>query len=141
VWPRPARAIPIVLAAQRQRMLELTARKADGWNCPLPSALETGLAALARAGRDPRTLDVSVFAIAVLGANDADARRALERAGPTAQLFGDVETEHVFGGPARARERIADLARRGAREIVLDLRGRPVDEAVDLLAREVVRAL
>ncbi len=141
VWPRPAQPIPIVLAAQQPRMLALTARKADGWNCPLPHALDAGLAALARAGRAPASLDVSVFAIGVLGASDDDARRALARAGPAAQLFGDVEAHHVFGGPERARARIADLARRGAHEIVLDLRGLPIDEAVDLLAREVLPGL
>ncbi len=141
VWPRPARPIPLVLAAERPRMLALAARKADGWNCPLPPRLESGLAALAREGRDPATIDTSVFAIGVLGASDADARRALERAGPSAQLFGDVETHHVFGGPARARDRIADLARRGAQEVALDLRGLPADEAIDLLAREVLAGL
>jgi alkanesulfonate monooxygenase SsuD/methylene tetrahydromethanopterin reductase-like flavin-dependent oxidoreductase (luciferase family) len=138
VWPRPARPIPLVLAARQPRMLALAAREADGWNCPLPHELETGLAALARAGRDPASIDVSVFAIGVLGATDADARRALERAGPSAQFFGDVEALHVFGGPERVRARLVELARLGAQEIVLDLRGVPVDEAVDLLAREVL---
>ncbi len=141
VWPRPAKPIPLVLAASRPRMLALAARAADGWNCPLPQELPAGLAALARAGRARETLAVSVFSIAVVAESDDAARRALERAGRAAQLFGDVESHHVFGGPERARERLADLARRGADEIVLDVRGLPVEEAIDLLAREVLPGL
>jgi alkanesulfonate monooxygenase SsuD/methylene tetrahydromethanopterin reductase-like flavin-dependent oxidoreductase (luciferase family) len=141
VWPRPAKPIPIVLAASRPRMLALAAREADGWNCPLPHELEAGLAAFARAGRARETLAVSVFSIAVVAESDAAARRALERAGRGAQLFGDVETHHLFGGPERACARLRDLARRGADEVVLDVRGLPVDEAVDVVAREVLPGL
>jgi alkanesulfonate monooxygenase SsuD/methylene tetrahydromethanopterin reductase-like flavin-dependent oxidoreductase (luciferase family) len=141
VWPRPAKPIPIVLAASRPRMLALAARAADGWNCPLPAGLESGLAELARLGRARETLSVSVFSIAVVAESEAAARRALERAGRGAQLFGDVESQHVFGGPERVRERLADLARRGAEEVVLDVRGLPVEEAIDLLAREVMPGL
>jgi alkanesulfonate monooxygenase SsuD/methylene tetrahydromethanopterin reductase-like flavin-dependent oxidoreductase (luciferase family) len=141
IWPRPARPIPIVLAASRPRMLALAARAADGWNCPLPHELEAGLAALARAGRARETLAVSVFSIAVIAESDDAARRALERAGRAAQLFGDVEAHHVFGGPERAGERLAALARRGADEVVLDVRGLPPDEAIDLFARKVLPGL
>jgi alkanesulfonate monooxygenase SsuD/methylene tetrahydromethanopterin reductase-like flavin-dependent oxidoreductase (luciferase family) len=141
VWPRPGKPIPIVLAASRPRMLALAARAADGWNCPLPHGLEAGLAALAGSGRARETIAVSVFSIAVVAESDDAARRALERAGRSAQLFGDVESHHVFGGPERARERIASLARRGADEVVLDVRGLPASEAIDLLAREVLPGL
>jgi alkanesulfonate monooxygenase SsuD/methylene tetrahydromethanopterin reductase-like flavin-dependent oxidoreductase (luciferase family) len=136
--PRPERAIPIALAALRPRMLALTARVADEWSCPLPSKLEAGLAALAAAGRRRETLRVSVYAVTVLGETDEAARRALARAGHAAQAFGDVETHHLFGDPDRAAARALVLARRGADEIVLDVRGGPVPDAVDLLAREVL---
>lgn len=141
IHPRPAQPVPVVLAARRPRMLELTARVADGWNCPLPQELEDGLAALERLGRPRGEIDVSAFSIAVLGENEADARRALERAGRAAQLFGDVERHHVFGGPERAAECIADLQRRGAGHVALDPRGRPPGEAVELLARDVLPRL
>jgi len=141
IHPRPDRPIPIVLAARRPRMLELAARVADGWNCPLPHELEVGLAALERFGRSRGSIAVSAFAVAVLGENEAQARRALARAGRAAQAFGDVESHHVFGGPEQAAERLAGLARRGASHVALDVRGLPAVEALDLLARDVLPRL
>jgi len=141
IYPRPERPIPIVLAARRRRMLALAARIADGWNCPLPHELTQGLEVLEKLGRARDTLDVSVYAIGVLGENEADAKRALERAGPSAQLFGDVESHHVFGAPERAADCVARLHQQGATHVALDPRGRPLDEWVDLLAREVMPRL
>lgn len=141
IFPRPERPIRTVVAARGLRMLGLAARLADGWNCPLPWELEAGLARIEAAGRPRDAIEVGVFSIAVLGASDDEARRALERAGRSAQIFGDVESRHVFGGPARAIERLADLRRRGAAHVTLDVRGAPVHEMVDLLARDVLPAL
>ena len=141
IHPRPAAHVPIVVAAEGPRMLELTARKADAWSCPRPWGLAKGLDRLERFGRPRDSLDVSVFAIAVLGESDADAERALKRAGPSAQLFGDVEQHHVFGGPERAAARIAALQAQGAAGIALDPRGRPVPESIDLLVRDVLPLL
>ncbi|MFN8544089.1 MAG: LLM class flavin-dependent oxidoreductase [Candidatus Binatia bacterium] len=139
--PRPARAIPIVVAAHRARMMAVVARAADGWNCPLPELLEPGLRALAAHGRARDTIGVSVYTVAVLGPTEEAARAALVRAGRPAQMFGDVERHHVFGAPGRAAAKLAELVRRGADHVVLDVRGLPVPEAVDLLAREVVPLL
>ncbi len=141
IHPRPLTHVPIVLAAEGPRMLELTARKADAWSCPRPWGLAEGLDRLEALGRPRDSLDVSVFAIAVLGANEADAAAALKRAGPSAQLFGDVEEHHVFGGPERAAARIAKLHAEGAAQITLDPRGRPAPESIDLLVREVLPLL
>ncbi len=138
IHPRPRTPIPIVLAARSPRMLELTARVADGWNCPLPHELGEGLAALEKLGRARDSIETSAFAICVVGENEAAARRALSRAGPAAQLFGDVETHHVFGGPEQAAERIAALRARGAGHVALDVRGLPAPEAVALLAEDVL---
>jgi alkanesulfonate monooxygenase SsuD/methylene tetrahydromethanopterin reductase-like flavin-dependent oxidoreductase (luciferase family) len=141
IHPRPARPIQIVLAARGPRMLALAARVADGWNCPLPHELEPGLAALERHGRARHTIDVSAFAVAVLGESEADARRALARAGPAAQRFGDVEAHHVFGAPERAAARLLELGRLGAREVALDVRGLPAAQAVELLSEQVLPRL
>jgi alkanesulfonate monooxygenase SsuD/methylene tetrahydromethanopterin reductase-like flavin-dependent oxidoreductase (luciferase family) len=138
IYPRPERPIPIVVAARRPRMLELTARLADGWNCPLPHELEAGLAALAAHGRRPDTIEVSAYVIAVAAESDAAARHALARAGGAVRMFGDVERHHLWGGPARILDRVRDLARRGAGHLVLDLRGAPRLEAIALLACEVL---
>lgn len=65
----PARPdIPILIAAKRPRMLDLTARHADAWNLAWFGAPDERLArvradllaACARVGRDPATLDVTV---------------------------------------------------------------------------------
>ena len=141
IHPRPAAAVPIIVAARRPGMLALAARLADGWNCPLPHELEVGLAAIAAHGRTRDTLEVSVYVITVIGGTEADARRALTRAGAAAQAFGDVEAHHLFGTPDRVRDRIADFGRRGADHLVLDIRGAPIPEALDLLTREVLAPL
>lgn len=134
VFPRPARPLPIVVAAERPRMIDVAARLADGWNCPRPEHLEAGMAALARAGRARDTIQVSAYVVTVIGENDDAAERALARAGRAAHAFGDVRQHHIVGGPIRVRERIADFGRRGAHELVLDLRGTPHLEAIALLA-------
>lgn len=65
--PGPARAIPILIAATKPRMLRLTAKYADSWNtnwlgdvsalAPARAALD---AASVETGRDPSTLEVTV---------------------------------------------------------------------------------
>jgi alkanesulfonate monooxygenase SsuD/methylene tetrahydromethanopterin reductase-like flavin-dependent oxidoreductase (luciferase family) len=130
--------VPIIVAARRPRMLEVTARLADGWNCPLPHELERGLAALAEHGRDRSTIEVSAHVVTVVAEDDTAARRNLERAGRAAQMFGDVERHHLWGGPERVRDGIANFARRGADHLVLDLRGAPHLETIDLVAREIL---
>ena len=65
----PARPdIPILIAAKRPRMLELTARYADAWNLAwfgqpnerLATVRADLMAACAAVGRDPATLDITV---------------------------------------------------------------------------------
>lgn len=65
----PARPdLPILIAAKRPRMLDLTARHADAWNLAwfgepdarLAAARADLAAACARVGRDPATLDITV---------------------------------------------------------------------------------
>lgn len=141
IHPRPARPIPIVLAARGPRMLKATAEVADGWNCPVPSELASGLAVLEGLGRPRASIDVSVFAIAVLGESEAAARQALARAGPAAQLFGDVERHHLFGDPPAVAARITELGRQGADHVALDLRGQDYDVALELLMGEVLPRL
>lgn len=141
IHPRPASPVPVTIAARRPGMLRLAAELADGWNCPLPQELEKGLAALDESGRPRGSIHVSTFSILVTGKNDAEAARALDRAGSAAQIFGDVETHHLYGPPQRIAEGIRSLASRGADEIALDIRGAPVDETVEFLAERVLPLL
>lgn len=141
IHPRPETPPPFVVAARRPGMIAATARVADGWNCPLPHELAEGLTALEAAGRSRDSIDVSVFAIGVVGLHERDAAEALDRAGPTAQLFGDVRSHHVFGGVDAVVDKLHALAAAGADEVTLDPRGLPFDEIVALLAEEVLPRL
>jgi alkanesulfonate monooxygenase SsuD/methylene tetrahydromethanopterin reductase-like flavin-dependent oxidoreductase (luciferase family) len=141
VWPRPDRCPPLVLAARRPGMLALAAELADEWNCPLPHELAAGLDALERSGRARDSIRVSVFSILVLGRNRDEAARMLEAAGPAAQWFGDVATHHLFGGPEEVAAGIRRLARAGADEVTLDVRGAPVDQVRARLVEQVVPLL
>ena len=66
--PRPARHIPILVAAKQPRMLDITARVADAWNTAWfgePNELLRGRfadldAAIARADRDPSAVERTV---------------------------------------------------------------------------------
>jgi alkanesulfonate monooxygenase SsuD/methylene tetrahydromethanopterin reductase-like flavin-dependent oxidoreductase (luciferase family) len=137
IFPRPEQMPPIILAAERSQMLQVTARLADGWNCPRPADLEVGLAALELAGRARASIDVSTYVVTVIAETDAAAAAALVRAGRGAHAFGDVEQHHIVGSPTRVIERIAEFARRGVNELVLDLRGTPHLEAIELLAETI----
>ncbi|NNL67024.1 MAG: LLM class flavin-dependent oxidoreductase [Myxococcales bacterium] len=141
IHPRPRAPIPIWGAARRPRMLGVVARLADGWNCPLPWEVKAGLATLERLGRARETLTVSAFAIGVVGESEAAARRDLERAGPAAQLFGDVETHHVFGAPERVAARLRALAAQGVQHVTLDIRGGSIPDSIHLIARDVLPLL
>jgi alkanesulfonate monooxygenase SsuD/methylene tetrahydromethanopterin reductase-like flavin-dependent oxidoreductase (luciferase family) len=70
---RDGSSIPILIAGKRPRMLRLTAEHADAWNTAwlglasdLPPRLAPLHEALARAGRDPATLEVTVGVSVVL---------------------------------------------------------------------------
>ena len=73
-YTRPdGRATPLLIAARGPRMLELVVRHADSWNTAwigpasqLPPRLEGLQAALAEAGRDPASLEITVGVNVVL---------------------------------------------------------------------------
>jgi alkanesulfonate monooxygenase SsuD/methylene tetrahydromethanopterin reductase-like flavin-dependent oxidoreductase (luciferase family) len=114
--PKP-RHLPILLGGASDRLLELAALHADGWNCPNPAWRELGalreklLLRCESIGRDPATLEISEQVLVVLGRTDADVRRQRENAvaalGSFARFDGDV---HV----GRAEEVAAALAARQA---------------------------
>ena len=128
----------MIVAARRPGMLRMAARVADGWNCPLPHELSRGIGALEAAGRSASSIDVSVFAVMVIGATQTQAQRSLEQAGAAAQRFGDVAKHHLYGTPAAVTERILELHAQGADEITIDIRGTPLDESLDMLSGEVL---
>ena len=141
--PRPE----LWVGGRSRAALEAAARAADGWNCPFAAEIEPRLrdldAACAAAGRDPRTLARSVYALAAIAATEDEARRRAASAAAMAKLFGDVEREHVFGTPQRAAERLRALARLGIEEVALHLAGGHAErlDAIALLGRDVLPLL
>ncbi len=86
--PRPVQAPgpPIWVGGRGDRLLDLVAREADGWNTAwvaTPEAygerLDVLVAACDRAGRDPATVSRSVGLYALVGEDGADLARRFER--------------------------------------------------------------
>jgi probable F420-dependent oxidoreductase len=144
--PKPKR-MPILLGGVGDRLLHLAARYADGWNVPNPSWRELAVkrdrlrALCAAAGRDPAEVAVSEQVMAVVGANEAEARRETERAreilGTFAQFDGDV---HV-GTPAQVAESLRARGALGVEEIMVMLGDFGSPEQIEIFAREVVPLL
>jgi len=85
-YARPdGRPTPLLIAGRGPRMLQLVARHADAWNTAwigpatqLPPRLEGLLAAVAAAGRDPASLEITVGINVVLPEYADDEHPALE---------------------------------------------------------------
>lgn len=142
-----APAAPVWVGGRSRAALQVAARAADGWNCPFLAELvarsrELDEACVA-AGREPRTLARSVYALAAVAAEEATARRRAASAGAMARAFGDIEREHVFGAPERAAERLRAIAAQGVEEVALHLAGTHAErlDTIALLGREVLRLL
>jgi alkanesulfonate monooxygenase SsuD/methylene tetrahydromethanopterin reductase-like flavin-dependent oxidoreductase (luciferase family) len=126
----PARPdLPILIAAKRPRMLDLTARHADAWNLAwfgapderLGTARANLAAALARADRDPATLDITVGVTV----------RYLDLLPDDAPQVGPA-----MSGSEAVRSGLAAHAAAGADHLIVALEPATV-EAVERLARDV----
>ena len=116
----PARPdIPILIAAKRPRMLELTARHADAWNLAWFGApderwanvREALAAACAAVGRDPASLERTV------GVNVRYPDLLAARAGSTA----DSESEPGLSGDAEIADGLAAYADEGTGHVIAAL--------------------
>ncbi len=127
VGPKPARPIPIYLAAANRKALERVARRADGWmsegNTP---------ARLASQWRQVREMAES-------HGRDAEALRLCVRANTriTPAPVGDPERPSFTGSLEQIVADVAAHAAAGADEILLDLQlnAGDADELIDLAAR------
>lgn len=139
--------VPLWLGGRSRGVLDAAARLADGWNCPFAAELAQRSreldAACVAAGRDPRSLTRSVYALAAVGRSEDEARRRAGKASAMARLFGDVEQRHVFGTPERAAARLRALAAAGAEDVALHLAGDHAErlDTIALLGREVLPLL
>ena len=134
--PRP----PLWVGGRGDRLLDVVARHADGWNTAwtlTPAAYRERAAALdracERAGRDPAGVSRSVGLLALVGEDEADLRRRFERlaagAPPGVPAGGTTLEEwrrgHLVGPVDQVREQLARWESLGVSTIVLGLGALP----------------
>ena len=144
--PKPAR-LPIIVGGAGDRLLEMVARLADGWNCPNPAWRELAVkrSTLARCceriGRDPREIEVSEQVLVVVGRGERGVReareRAMERIGGFARFDGDC---HV-GEPAEVAEALRARQALGVAEVAIMFGDFGSSEQLELFATEVMPLL
>jgi alkanesulfonate monooxygenase SsuD/methylene tetrahydromethanopterin reductase-like flavin-dependent oxidoreductase (luciferase family) len=166
--PKPVQqAVPLWLGEAFEPVIELTARRADGWNSTPVSLPELdrrlGLldAALAIAGRTRAELEIS-FETQVLVAPDLAGLRAkvgglVERsrasgagepsaeiadflAGRTDEMPETATGPWIIGTPEAARARIVELRRRGVDHLMLWFMDAPETDGMELFMSEVASA-
>lgn len=129
--PRP----PIWVGGRGDRLLELVARSADGWNtvwAMTPEAYRARLTVLERAcervGRDPATVRRSLGLYTLVGEDERDLERRWERLrklAPPGVLDGvelaDWRRDHLVGTVEQVREQAAGWADLGVELLVVGL--------------------
>jgi alkanesulfonate monooxygenase SsuD/methylene tetrahydromethanopterin reductase-like flavin-dependent oxidoreductase (luciferase family) len=131
----PGGRIPITVAGQRPRMLEIVATHADVWDVNLPPApgrvsraAERLAAACERQGRDPGEIARSMLLFTRLGSDGTAARDEYRRLNPWFGAIPDAEIvpQLLVGEPARIADRLRALACELRLELpILDLSGLP----------------
>ncbi|HLI68523.1 MAG TPA: LLM class flavin-dependent oxidoreductase [Ktedonobacteraceae bacterium] len=128
--PKPDPVPPILVGGKRTRMLQLTARYADGWNAAWlsPEEYKQGAGILEqecrKIGRDPAQIQRSWFGRCVCVSSREEAR-ALEGSG-------------LLGTPEQIVEQLQTYIDLGIRSFMLGSRNLSDTTTVELLAREVL---
>ncbi|MBV9283459.1 MAG: LLM class flavin-dependent oxidoreductase [Acidimicrobiia bacterium] len=146
--PRP----PIWIGGKGDRLLDLCARRADGWNTVWAWTFddyEERLAVLdracERAGRDPDTITLSVGLYTLVGEDEADLRRRFERLRDRTPggILGDTTLEEwrtgrLVGTVDEVAEQLARWQELGVHSLIVSAAAVPFaivdDDAVDLVA-------
>ena len=115
---------PIWVGGSGDRLLDLVARRADGWNFGwrvetswYRSRLAVLAAACERAGRDPASVRKSLGFYCVVGADDAEVRASLARLGVSDVAY--YSEGALIGTVAAVRDRLAELGELGVEHVVL----------------------
>jgi alkanesulfonate monooxygenase SsuD/methylene tetrahydromethanopterin reductase-like flavin-dependent oxidoreductase (luciferase family) len=145
--PRPIGRPPVWTGTHRARGLRIAARQADvaNWNVGIADfrRLTDELAlACADVGRDPATIETSVFRLADLSGSDRNLRRILEQEGESPDLAETVAADHFIGPVDTVVSRVQGFVDSGARHLVmLFLDAEDSDESAERFYREVVPAI
>jgi probable F420-dependent oxidoreductase len=154
--PRP----PIWIGGKGDFLLRTAARVADGWNFSWIGSLESyasrarfATQACEEAARDPATLRRAVGAFVVVGEDDSDLRRRLERLArvtPEGVFTGavsleEIRTRAIVGTVERVIDELGRLAELGVEEVVMTLGILPFqlvsDEDVAAIGDQIAPAL
>ena len=157
--PKPAGHLPLLIGGGGEgRTLRLVARYADEWDLPgglTPAAYRAKCERLAEhcraIGRDPREILHSVSTAYLIGRNDAELRQRARSLQQLLPNLAGLDTPRMLahlrasgwrvGSPAELIAELRALAAAGAERIVLQHNDQRDDEALELLAREVLPAL
>ena len=134
--PRPVQqpAPPIVVGGKGDRLIELVARCADGWNTVwrwtperYAERLQALNAACDRLGRDPATVTLSLGLSTLVGESEADLRRRYQRLQAVAPPgvvdgvpFDEWRQGRLVGTVEEVREQIAAWAALGVDELIVN---------------------
>lgn len=132
--PRP----PIWIGGKGDRLLDLVAREADGWNTVWTWTIDDYRrrsavldAACERAGRDPATVERSVGLYTLVGEDETDLRRRFERlkevtpgAGPPGDL-DEWRRGHLVGTVTDVAEQVDAWAHQGVSTLIVGLGALP----------------
>jgi alkanesulfonate monooxygenase SsuD/methylene tetrahydromethanopterin reductase-like flavin-dependent oxidoreductase (luciferase family) len=134
--PRQEPHPPLWIGGKGDLLLRIAAEVADGWNFSWVGSIGTYLARVTVAdraceliGRDPSSLRRSVGAFVLVGSDDADLRRRVERllevtpegVLDTAVSLEELRTRAIFGTPERVIDELGRLDEAGVEEVVMTL--------------------
>lgn len=145
--PRPARRPPVWTGTHGRRGMRIAARHADvaNWNVGLADfrrLSEELTTACAEVGRDPATIETSVFRLADLSGSQDNLRRILEQQGESPELAAAVGDEHFIGSVDTVISRVQAFVDSGARHVVvLFLDAEHSDASAERFYREVIPAI
>nr|MEE2703760.1 LLM class flavin-dependent oxidoreductase [Myxococcota bacterium] len=147
--PKPLRTPPILIGGGGERVLMgIAARVADIWNnlAVFQPQLGTKIEALRRRcdelGRDPDSIEISQQCVVVIGADEAAAKSALEKA---QRIYGGhmgagIEEHGIWGTPDRVIECIERHRALGCTSFLVEFFGRDTREPARLFAEKVLPA-
>lgn len=140
--PKPLRQPPLLIGGGGEKvLLRLAARHADIWNnlAVQQDQLERKIDILRQhcraIGRDPDTLKVSQQTMVVIGSDDADVRKKLDKA---QTIYGGHLGGGISGTPEQCVDKIRQMSAAGCNLLIIEFFGRDTREPARLFAEKVL---